>query len=62
MSSLEDVSTYVTRPQARALQKIGSDWITAAKLGEYMCVMWELYQKDLVEIKMTKCKVLWRRA
>ena len=60
MSSQQDV-IYITKPQQRAWEKLGSEWVTAAKLSEYLCTMWALYEKGLVELKMTKYKVLWRR-
>jgi hypothetical protein len=59
MSSQID-AIFITEPQKRAYEKLGTKWVTAASIGEYLCVLYELHQKGLVELKMTKCKVLWR--
>lgn len=59
MSSQTD-AIFITDPQMRAYKKLSNKWVTAASIGEYLCVLYELYQKGLVELKMTKCKVLWR--
>lgn len=51
----------LTEPQKRAYEKLGYKWVKAPTIEEYYCVLYELHKKGLVDLKMTKYNILWRK-